>query len=222
MSNAKEAIFSRLRNASPEVKTKESITYQPWASNNSEQLKQRFIDALSASHAEVITTDRKVLNETLKTVIIDKRFSHVAIGTGGDLHCEIVKATNLVQITQSLTTLLFDSDFAQCKSTLFNEIDVGITHCRAGIADTGTLVLWPDSSEPRTLSLVPPAHIALIKRSTIVSNFAELMIGQGWQKKMPTNIVLVSGPSKTADIQQTLAYGAHGPSQLVVILIEDM
>lgn len=222
MSNAKEAIFSRLRNASPEVKTKESITYQPWASNNSEQLKQRFIDALSASHAEVITTDRKVLNETLKTVIIDKRFSHVAIGTGGDLHCEIVKATNLVQITQSLTTLLFDSDFAQCKSTLFNEIDVGITHCRAGIADTGTLVLWPDSSEPRTLSLVPPAHIALIKRSTIVSNFAELMIGQGWQKKMPTNVVLVSGPSKTADIQQTLAYGAHGPSQLVVILIEDM
>lgn len=222
MSSSREAILARLNDARPEMKTMERITYQPWVSGDTETLKARFIDGLRASHAEVITTDRGALNETLKTVIIDKRFSHIAIGTGGDLHCEIVKATNLVQITKSLTTLQFANDFAQCKSALFNEVDAGITHCRAGIADTGTLVLWPDSSEPRTLSLIPPAHIALIKRSTIVSNFAELMIGQGWQKKMPTNIVLVSGPSKTADIQQTLAYGAHGPSQLVVILIEDM
>lgn len=127
-----------------------------------------------------------------------------------------------MQITHPLATLQFGGDFTQYKSQLFNDVDVGITHCHSGIADTGAIVLWPDRDEPRTLSLIPPAHIALIKRSTIVSNFAPLIEEQSWQNKMPTNIVLVSGPSKTADIQQTLAYGAHGPSQLVVILIEDM
>jgi L-lactate dehydrogenase complex protein LldG len=222
MSSSREAIFERLRDANPEVKTMETIAYQPWVSNETEVLKTRFIDGLSASHAEVLTTNRHALNETLKTLIIEKQFARIAIGTGGDLHSEIVKAFSLVQITLPLNILPFDDDFAQCKSQLFNDIDAGITHCRAGIADTGTLVLWPDNTEPRTLSLIPPAHIALIKRSTIVSNFAELMVTEAWQNKMPTNIVLVSGPSKTADIQQTLAYGAHGPSQLIVVLIEDM
>jgi L-lactate dehydrogenase complex protein LldG len=44
---------------------------------------------------------------------------------------------------------------------------------------------------------------------------------EGWQQGLPTNALLVSGPSKTADIQQTLAYGAHGPKELVVLLIEE-
>ena len=148
--------------------------------------------------------------------MVSKQFKRIAIGTSGEFHTEIEQATQLVD------TVLYDSDINDWKSDLFNNVDAGITHCSAGIADTGTLVLWPDISEPRTLSLIPPCHIALIKRSTIVNNFAELMVKQTWQNKMPTNVVLISGPSKTADIQQTLAYGAHGPSQLVVILIEDM
>lgn len=44
---------------------------------------------------------------------------------------------------------------------------------------------------------------------------------QDWAHHMPTNALLISGPSKTADIQQTLAYGAHGPSELVVLLLTD-
>jgi len=216
MSSTRNAILSRLRDAEPEANAMETITYQPWVSTDQQLLKQRFIDGLSASHAEVISTDHKELSNTIEKVAASKQLKQIALGTDGEFHQHIVQAT------RSLKTDLFDSDIKDWKSALFNDIDAGITHCRAGIADTGTLVLWPDVSEPRTLSLVPPCHIALIKRSTIVSNFAELMVTQAWQNKMPTNIVLVSGPSKTADIQQTLAYGAHGPSQLVVILIEDL
>jgi len=216
MSSTRNAILSRLRDAEPEANAMETITYQPWVSTNQQLKKQRFIDGLSASHAEVISTVYKELSNTIEKVAASKQLKQIALGTDGEFHQHIVQAT------RSLKTDLFDSDIKDWKSALFNDIDAGITHCRAGIADTGTLVLWPDVSEPRTLSLVPPCHIALIKRSTIVSNFAELMVTQAWQNKMPTNIVLVSGPSKTADIQQTLAYGAHGPSQLVVILIEDL
>lgn len=216
MSSAKNAILSRLRDAKPEAKAMETIPYQPWVSDNEKLISARFIEGLSASHAEVITTDFDNLSNTIESVTVSKNIKQIALGTAGEFHDTIFNATRLLQ------SVFFDNDIKDWKSSLFNDVDAGITHCRAGIADTGTLVLWPDITEPRTLSLIPPCHIALIKRSTIVSNFAELMENQAWQNDMPTNIVLVSGPSKTADIQQTLAYGAHGPSQLVVILIEDM
>ncbi|PSU45028.1 lactate utilization protein C [Photobacterium frigidiphilum] len=226
MSTSRNAILSRLRDAKPEAKAMETITYQPWVSNDAQLTRQRFIDGLSASHAEIISTDRDALNNVIKNIVVSKQFSRIALGTAGEFHSDIVQAIQSLATgsleTPAIETMTFDCDISDLKSALFNDVDAGITHCRAGIADTGTLMLWPDISEPRTLSLVPPCHIALIKRSTIVSNFAELMVTQAWQNNMPTNIVLVSGPSKTADIQQTLAYGAHGPSQLVVILIEDM
>ncbi|MFT6925013.1 MAG: L-lactate dehydrogenase complex protein LldG [Psychromonas sp.] len=216
MSHARNAILARLRDAKPEAKVMETITYQPWISQDQQLLTERFIASLSASHAEVISTDVAALSSTIEKIVVTKALKQIALGSSGEFHEQIVQATAL------LKTHFFDKDIKDWKSALFNDIDAGITHCQAGIADTGTLVLWPDIAEPRTLSLIPPCHIALIKKSTIVSNFAELMIEQAWQNNMPTNIVLVSGPSKTADIQQTLAYGAHGPSQLIVILIENM
>nr|WP_269808811.1 LUD domain-containing protein [Enterovibrio nigricans] len=81
-------------------------------------------------------------------------------------------------------------------------------------------------SEPRSLSLVPPTHIAIIRESDIVSHFSELMTtpfwtSAGWDTTPPTNLLLISGPSKTADIQQTLAYGAHGPKRLIVFLVKE-
>ncbi len=216
MNTSRNAILSRLRAAKPEEKSMETSIYQPWSCSDNDLLKQRFINGLTTSHAEVISTERNAIHSIIERVVGSKQFKRIAIGTSGEFHAEIEKATQLVD------TVLYDSDINNWKSELFNNVSAGITHCSAGIADTGTLVLWPDISEPRTLSLIPPCHIALIKRSTIVSNFTELMVEQKWKSNMPTNVVLISGPSKTADIQQTLAYGAHGPSQLVVILIEDM
>jgi len=216
MTSSRNAILSRLRDANPTLNTAKVPHYQPWHSDHSDTLKERFIRLLTASHAQVISSEVKALAETIKAVIVNKDLKRIALGSAGKFYEDIQQAT------QGVDNLIFDCHFSQVKKALFTEVDAGITHCRAGIADTGTLVLWPDIAEPRTLSLVPPCHIALIQRSTIVSHFESLMVTQAWQHDMPTNIVLVSGPSKTADIQQTLAYGAHGPSELIVILIEDM
>jgi L-lactate dehydrogenase complex protein LldG len=72
--------------------------------------------------------------------------------------------------------------------------------------------------EPRTLSLVPPIHFALLDAATIHPTF-DALVSENWAAGLPTNALLISGPSKTADIQQTLAYGAHGPKELVVLVI---
>lgn len=215
MSTARHSILSRLHEAGVSPTSSSDHTYQPWAASSEAELQQRFIDGITASHAEVVTTAAKRLEGVLTQLIANKQLKRIAIGTNGEFQSDI---NNAAQQAEPVT---FERDINEWKSELFEQVDAGITHCLAGIADTGTLVLWPDSSEPRTLSLVPPTHIAIIKRSTLTSNFAELMHKQAWHTGMPTNSVLVSGPSKTADIQQTLAYGAHGPSELIVVLIED-
>ncbi len=105
------------------------------------------------------------------------------------------------------------------KRQLFDEMDAGFTTTRGGIADTGGLILWPTPQEPRLLSLVPPVHIALLDTRTIYNTFWEAMRSEGWASGMPANALLVSGPSKTADIEQTLAYGVHGPKRLIVVAV---
>lgn len=104
------------------------------------------------------------------------------------------------------------------KPRLFNESPAALTLARGAIAETGTLILWPDPDEPRTMSLVPPVHFVLLEADTIHSTFHAVMQAEGWSRGLPTNALLISGPSKTADIQQTLAYGAHGPKELIVLL----
>lgn len=105
------------------------------------------------------------------------------------------------------------------KAELFDGIDAAITRCHAGIAETGSLVLWPTAHEPRLMSLVPPVHIALLQASQLHESFAALIETQDWASGMPTNALLISGPSKTADIEQTLAYGIHGPRQLITLIL---
>jgi L-lactate dehydrogenase complex protein LldG len=80
-------------------------------------------------------------------------------------------------------------------------------------------VLWPDAREPRLLSLVPPVHFVLLDTATIHADLHAAVVAEDWMAGLPANALLISGPSKTADIQQTLAYGAHGPRELIVILM---
>jgi Uncharacterized conserved protein len=105
------------------------------------------------------------------------------------------------------------------KKRLFDELDAGFTTTRGGIAETGGLIVWPGPQEPRLTSLVPPVHVALLYTDTIYDTFWQALRSQGWAAGMPPNALLISGPSKTADIEQTLAYGVHGPKRLVVVAV---
>jgi len=120
-----------------------------------------------------------------------------------------------------MQTLSFSQPLEAWKDSLFSAVDAGFTVARSGIAATGTLVLAPDAGTPRTVSLVPPLHVALVYASTLHADLHAAMHSEGWSTGMPTNLVLVSGPSKTSDIQQTLAYGAHGPAVLWVVIVDD-
>ncbi|EUB84135.1 LutC/YkgG family protein [Pseudomonas sp. GM30] len=115
----------------------------------------------------------------------------------------------------------YDRPMEEWKAELFNDTPASVTGTLGAIAATGSLILWPTREEPRLMSLVPPVHFALLKASEIRDNFYQVQQEFEWAQGMPTNALLVSGPSKTADIEQVLAYGAHGPKDLVVLILED-
>ncbi|PIE68156.1 MAG: lactate utilization protein C [Deltaproteobacteria bacterium] len=101
---------------------------------------------------------------------------------------------------------------------------VGITTADFCVADTGTLVLRTRPGQPRSVSLVPSIHMAVITADRIVANFKELYAILRWNSPddgvdLSTCMTFISGPSKTADIEATLVHGAHGPRAMVLIVI---
>jgi L-lactate dehydrogenase complex protein LldG len=104
------------------------------------------------------------------------------------------------------------------KKDLFETIDVAVTSARGAVADTGAVVLWPTPDEPRLMSLVPPVHVAVLDADTIYDSMTAMMTAENWAAGMPTNALLISGPSKTADIEFTLVFGVHGPKELIIII----
>ncbi len=121
----------------------------------------------------------------------------------------------------ALSLLPFDRPLETWKQELFDSVDAGFTVANSAIAASGTLVFKSSPELPRSLSLVPPLHVALVRAETIHAHLFAAALDEHWAEAMPTNLVMVSGPSKTSDIQQTLAYGAHGPKQMLVVIVYD-
>jgi L-lactate utilization protein LutC len=108
------------------------------------------------------------------------------------------------------------SDDAPNAHDIFN-FDVGISTAQAAIAETGTLVLDSAEERHRLVSLVPPVHIAVVNASSIVETLSDaLTLLQ--KKDISPAITFITGPSRTADIELTLAIGVHGPQELYVIV----
>ncbi|PLX72244.1 MAG: lactate utilization protein [Azoarcus sp.] len=130
-------------------------------------------------------------------------------------------ASHLADQAKAIRLKAYDRPVEEWKDELFFNTPASLTGTLGGIAATGSLIMWPTTAEPRLMSLVPPLHIALLKASEVYDNLYTVLQAQSWAAGLPTNALLVSGPSTTADIQQTLAYGAHGPKELIVLILED-
>jgi len=215
--SARDRIFGRLRAVTianppplPEVAA--------WFATHSlqeERLQrtQRLRAALEAVKTEIHDVSDANWADVLLQVAADKGLRHVLVGSDTSHgNALAAKAPDSVKIVR------YDQAIEAWQDQLFDGIDASLTLARGAVAQTGSLILWPTPSEPRLMSLVPSLHFVLLDVHTIHADFYSVMTSEGWANGMPTNALLVCGPSKTADIQQTLAYGAHGPRELVVLL----
>jgi L-lactate dehydrogenase complex protein LldG len=105
---------------------------------------------------------------------------------------------------------------------------VSVQHGYAAVAETGTLVLPSDAARPTTLNILAETEIVVLRASRVVGAYEEAWDLLRAERPdpatggfMPRNVMLVTGPSRSADIEQTLELGAHGPRRLHVVLVED-
>jgi L-lactate dehydrogenase complex protein LldG len=100
----------------------------------------------------------------------------------------------------------------------------GLSHAIAGIAETGTLVFMSGPDNPTTLNYVPESHLIVVREADIAGAYEEMwteLRGTYGEGQMPRAVNFISGPSRTADIEQQLVMGAHGPRRLLVMIIKD-
>lgn len=102
---------------------------------------------------------------------------------------------------------------------------VGLSMAYAGVSETGTLVMISGAATPTTLNFLPDVHIVVLREEDISPNYEEVWSRLREAAKpdapvMPRTVNWITGPSRTADIEQTLLLGAHGPRKLVILLID--
>jgi L-lactate utilization protein LutC len=97
--------------------------------------------------------------------------------------------------------------------------DIGITSADYVLGDTGTLVMIASPHEARLVSLLPPAHIAVVPKERILTGLDELFSILPQPAEQTSSMVLITGPSRTADIEQILVRGVHGPGQITVVVV---
>ena len=99
-----------------------------------------------------------------------------------------------------------------------------LTACHAAVAETGTLMLESGTEGPTTLNFLPDNHIVVVRESQVTGTYEE-----GWDRlrdkrgtaDMPRTLNMITGPSRTGDIEQTIFLGAHGPRSLHVLIVKD-
>ena len=99
--------------------------------------------------------------------------------------------------------------------------DIGITSADYALAETGSLVMLSSTAEARLISLLPPVHVAIVPRSRLLANLDELLATIPKPAEQTSSMVLITGPSRTADIEQILIRGVHGPGEIYVVIVEN-
>jgi len=187
-----------------------TVGYQGGGAN----LLATFVDMCRAMGAfPTVVASRAELIEKIATVLDAKNARKILVGRGkvmDDLALGAwVQATGRTAISPSAA-----------KADLF-AVDASITGVSALIAETGSLVIAVSPEQTRSESLLPPVHIAVARANQIVPDLFDIFEQYSPANPPPSNLVFITGPSKTGDIELKLVTGVHGPGEVHVFVWSD-
>lgn len=207
MASAREEILERLR-------SQQRPRSQPgaWQSRrNFPDLVERFAAALEAARGEVfVEADLAAAVMRLERLLLALGARRVACNDEPPLDSLDLPA-HFPALAWHVVGQSSGSLRAFC-----SEADGGVSSASAALAETGTVIVESGPGRSRLVTLLPPVHIVLLPAAMLtVDLFTWTREREG---RLPANVTLISGPSKTADIEQTLAVGVHGPRRLLAIV----
>jgi L-lactate utilization protein LutC len=148
-----------------------------------------------------------------------RRFTEALSALGGT----VIEVADVHEAQRTVESIIGDRTFISSTSAFSREAcaaaEVGVTSAEYALADTGSLVFMSESGEARLLSLLPPRHVAIIERDRILSSLDELLTLIPHPAANSSAMVLITGPSRTADIEMRLVRGVHGPGEVTVVVV---
>jgi L-lactate utilization protein LutC len=178
----------------------------------------RFAEAVTAAGGYPhLVPDCEAALRTVVDLVRAKGARKVILGRGAFLDTLPLRA-RLAEI--GLEVAVVDTLSGEAGREALFAADVGISGVEALIAETGTVVVGTRPEEPRSLSLLPPVHIAVATWEQLVPDLFDLFqtVGPGAGRPLPSCLTLITGPSKTGDIELRLVTGVHGPGEVHVVL----
>ncbi len=164
---------------------------------------------------KVHSVDGAGLVDSLARILQDNTVGSVYLEPGSH---EAFSADHVAALAARLRELDIAVRSIADDDTLFS-VDASITGAAAAIAESGSVVCQSGAATSRGASLIPPMHIAVVAQSQIIADLCDYFGGLGGS--LPANINVITGPSKTADIEGILITGVHGPGDVHVVVVSD-
>jgi L-lactate utilization protein LutC len=173
----------------------------------------RFRDELSAAGGHFHpAVDAKAATALVLGLLRERGVRRVLLGWG-----PVLNTLDLAEATRAAGLEPIRIEEATREATF--AADAGVSGVDYLIAETGTIVLESRSDQPRSVSLLPPLHIAVAGRHQLVPDLFDLFEGPVASERVPACVSLITGPSKTGDIELRLVTGVHGPGEVHVVLV---
>jgi len=167
----------------------------------------RFVESAAAVGVEVVSATETTLADVAWGVVEE-------LGVGSTV------AVTGEQVLAPIADRLAEIVVADHEPASLSDVSLGVTGAAAGVALTGSIVLDSSIDGARVVSLLPEVHLAVLRRSDIVATPGSIFRRLGTPgHTLPSNLVFITGPSRSADIELQLTIGVHGPRRVIVVLI---
>jgi L-lactate dehydrogenase complex protein LldG len=220
MTSARDAFLQRVRHAvaednraghAPALPARGSLGYQGPGPDPAARFVQELTAAGGTAH---LIPDRAAAPAKVVELVQARGSRRVLLGRG-----RVLDSLPLADALTSAGVEVVRVDKlppGECREALF-AADVGISEPEYLIAETGTLAVSSSPEEPRSLTLLPPVHIAVADHAHLLPDLFDLFTR--YPSGLPSSLTLITGPSKTGDIELRLVTGVHGPGEVHVVLL---
>lgn len=177
-------------------------------------------------HTTLLETSFENLVSTLKSVV--QQFGGGPVITWNDSRFQEFGLMDLLENewpANEVDVHVWDKNLGKENVQIAERANVGITFSDITLAESGTVVLFSNSNNGRSVSLLPQTYIAIVPKSTLVPRITQAaQVIQEWVKNgenIPSCINFITGPSNSADIEMNLVVGVHGPVRAAYIVVND-